>query len=319
MAHIKFQEYLNRKGVLKTSGTVKTIADFEGEVDSKPPKEKKHKDAGGKGQDGEIKPYHAGGVAKDPNKGKNTDGFAEKGDKKLKYEPNTDVPKKVGEGGKKTATWPKTESQEWLEKTRGMSLAEFTKTVRDEALNGLDKCDCKDPVTAVKEAVNVCKCNERYISALVREMKRNGLFGKFFTESLVHPEAFSVLAGLMEQDESYSRRLVRAMNEMVAPPMGEEEDELAPEDELGGLGGEEDELGMEDDLDGLGDEDELDLDGEGEMEDDLDAPMPPHDKIGKIAPPKKKKKHAADHLLGAMKDTPSMHGPMKNAMMMGMR
>ena len=85
MKYQKFAEYLDSNGKLKAVAPVKKIADFEGKVDTKPVKETKHKDAGGKGQDGEIKPYKGGTDAKDPNKGKLTDGFADKGDKKLKY------------------------------------------------------------------------------------------------------------------------------------------------------------------------------------------------------------------------------------------
>ena len=93
--------------------------------EAKPAKEKKHKDAGGKGQVGEPKPYHPTATAKDPNKGKLSGGFAEKGEKSLKYKPDTDVPQKVGEGGKKKATWPKTKTQEWVDRTKDMSLAEL--------------------------------------------------------------------------------------------------------------------------------------------------------------------------------------------------
>ena len=222
MAHIKFQEYLDRNNKLNANGTVKTVADYEGKTDTKPVKENKHKDAGGKGQDGEIHPYKGGTDAKDPNKGKLTDGFADKGDKNLKYQPKTDVPAKVGEGGVKKATWPKTKTQEWVDRTKGMSLAEFTKTIRKESLDGLSECACQEaPHNSIKETVDVCKCNQKYVSALVREMKRNGLFGKLMKEMVTHPETFKALAILMERDEMYARKLAKAMNEMVAPPMGD--------------------------------------------------------------------------------------------------
>ena len=297
MAYMKFQEYLDRNKKLKTSATVKQIADFDGKVDTKPAKENKHKDAGGKGQSGEMPPYKGGTDGKDPNKGKLKDGFADKGDKKLKYEPDTDVPAKVGEGGKKKATWPKTKTQEWIDKTKGMSLAEFTKTVRSEALKGLDECACQEsPHNSIKETIAVCKCNQKYVSALVREMKRNGLFGKLMKEMVNHQETFKALTILMERDETYARKLAKAMNEMIAPPMGDEhggmdlggppmhkpkkkKKPLPHPDDLGmGVG---DDMGddmphpddMHDDDDmGLGDDD-LGLGGDDDMGDD-DMPHP---------------------------------------------
>ena len=338
MAHMKFQEYLDRNNKLKTSGTVKQIADFEGSIDTKPAKEKKHKDAGGKGQDGEVKPYKGGTDAKDPNKGKLGDGFAHKGDSKLKYEPDVTVPAKVGEGGKKQATWPKTKTQEWVDKTKGMSLAEFTKTVREDALKGLDECSCQEsPHNSIKETVAVCKCNQRNVSALVREMKRNGLFGKLVKEMVDHPETFKALAILMERDEMYARKLAKAMNEMVAPPMGDD----AGGGDIGGppmhkmkkkklppdmMGMDDDDMGEDmphpddmhdddmDDMDDMGDEDMDDMDdmGDEDMDDmddmgDEDMPAPPHDKIGKIGPPKKS---AHQNLMAAMKDHPALMGRM---------
>lgn len=363
MPYIKFQEYLDRNGKLQASGKVKQIADFEGTVETKPTKEKKHKDAGGKGQSGEMKPYKGGSDAKDPNK-KMSDGLAGKGDTKLKYSPKVETPAK--EGGKKKATWPKTETQAWLDKTKGMSLAEFTKSIRAEATKGLDECACQEaPHNSIRETVSVCKCNQKYVSALVREMKRNGMFSKLFAEMVQHPEAYAVLARLMERDESYSRRLVSALNEMMGPPMGDmggdmggpppkmakklplrkKKKPMPPMDDMGDMGddmggemGDED-MPMPDDMGGeddMGDEDmgdDLGLDVPAEDDDELgdegimddeggddmgmggdmgdDMPPAPHDKI---MPPKKKKKHGFDHLLGAMKNHPAMHGSMKSAM-----
>lgn len=308
MAHLKFQEYLDRNNKLQTSGKVKQIADFDGKVDTKPTKEKKHKDAGGKGQDGEMKPYKGGTDGKDPNKGKLGDGFAHKGDAKLKYTPKTTVPAKVGEGGNKKATWPKTETQAWIDKTKGMSLAEFTKTVREDSLKGLSECACQEaPHNSIKETVSVCKCNQKYVSALVREMKRNGMFGKLFAEMTQHPEAYKVLAKLMERDESYSRRLVNALNEFAGPPMDmgdmggppmakklplhKKKKPMPPMDDMGGdmgdedmpppedeMGDEGDDLGLDvpaEDDDELGDMGHDDM-GDEEMGDDMgDEDMPP--------------------------------------------
>ena len=337
MTYKKFQEYLDANNKLKTSGTVKKIADYEGKVDTKPVKETKHKDAGGKGQDGEIKPYKGGTDAKDPNKGKLTDGFADKGDKKLKYTLDDKVGKTTDgvPGGKGAATWPKTKTQEWVEKTRHLSLAEFTKAVRDEAFEGLENTK-EAPHNSIKETVSACKCNKKHVSALVREMKRNGLFGKLVAEMVQHPETFKALSILMERDESYARKLVSAMNEMIAPPIDGGLSMLGKKKPLGGLPhpdmSDDDSDEDSDDLDDGSDEDDMDSDGldddgsdgsdddSGEGDDlglgddnlgigggaDDASGLAPHDKM---APPKKKPKlHAHNHLLNAMKDHPALMG-----------
>jgi hypothetical protein len=292
-------------------------------------KKKKHKDAGGKGQDGEMKPYKGGTDAKDPNKGKLGDGFAHKGDAKLKYNPDTDVPAKVGEGGKKQATWPKTKTQEWVDRTKNMSLAEFTKTVRAEALKGLDECACQEsPHNSIKETIAVCKCNQKYVSALVREMKRNGLFGKLVKEMVDHPETFKALAILMERDEMYARKLAKAMNEMVAPPMGNDAGDIGNlmnkkkkpmsnmphPDDMSDMGDEEEDMDMGDEDMGdedmgdedMGDEDMGDEDmGDEDMgdEDMGDEDMGDED-MGMEMKPKKKSAH--QNLMAAMKDHPAL-------------
>lgn len=322
MTHIKFQEYLNSKGKVQTSGKVQQVADFEGSVDSKPAKEKMHKDAGGKGQDGPVNPYKGGVDAKDPNKSVK-DGFAHKGDKKLKYEPDT----KVKETSRKQVTWPKTKTQEWIDHTKDMSLAEFTKSVRSEALKGLSECQ-DSPHNSIKETVSVCKCNKKYVSALVREMKRNGLFGNLMKEMVNHPETFKALAIMMEKDETYARKFAKALSEMVAPPMGDDmpmpkkkhmpmghmngmgdedmgdmgddeemgDDEMG-DDEMGDMGDDEmgdDEMGDMGDDEGMEDEDDMSGDGMGD-EDMHSDDMPP-------------KKHAHHNLMKAMQGHPSLMG-----------
>lgn len=288
MAYMTFQEYLDRNNKLKTKASVAQIADFDGSVDSKPAREKKHKDAGGKGQSGESKPYKGGSDAKDPNKGQMMDGLAHKGDQKMKYMPDTTQGKDHDNipGGKKAASWPKTETQDWLDRTKGMSLAEFTKTVRESTLKGLDECACQEaPHETIKKIVHVCKCNNNNVSALVREMKRNGLFDNLMSEMANHPEAFHAIASLME-DESNARKFAKALNEMVAPPLGNDSEEKSlmhkkknlpltmgdedmPEDEdMGDEGDMEDEDMPMDDEDGDMEGDEEDMGDEGDMGDE---------------------------------------------------
>lgn len=316
MAYKTFEEYLDHKNQLKTSGTVKKVADYDG-------------------------PENMSTVAKNPNKAEK--GFADEGDKKLIYTPDVETPAKVGEGGTKTATWPKTKTQEWLDQTKGLSLSEFTKNIT----KNINPTNLK----SVHETVSNCKTDKKYVENLVREFKRTGLLKQLVAEMLQHKESFDVLAKLMEKDEQVSRRLVRSFNELAGldlglpapkdksekfgkfnkfkkkPKFGEE----FPEDDL--------EAPMDDELDpSMGDEgdledmppeegDDLDpsmdpsLDGEEPAEGDLD--MPPEDggdldpsmgddmdalspPEGDMMPPprKKKKKHPAHHLMNAMKGGP---------------
>ncbi len=338
MAHKTFAEYLDNKNKMRDSGVVQQVADYSGPSASKPAKEKKHKDAGGKGQ-GDLKPYAGGTNAKDPNKGKITGGFADKGDSSLKYTPGKGKlgksDKKAGiPGGKEVKSWPKT--QEWIDRTKDLSLAEFTKQIQKTTSKGLDECACQNvaPLEVVKQTVTLAKANGSVMSSLVREMKRQKTYNKFVAEMLQHEQTYKVIAKFLEHDESYARRLVRAMNEMVGPPahgkgFGDEaeddEDPSKPPHPEDMHGDDDDDTGMDgpesldnDDHDDMGDDDmEGDHDDPTEMgghpdgPDPADGPHGPHgDPASDLAPgskimgQKKKKKHAHHHLMNALKDSP---------------
>lgn len=256
----KFDEYLVSKNKTITTAPVEKVAEFKGTQPSKPEKEKKDKDCGGSGQIGTPYAYKSGSDAKDPNK-EDKSGLAYKGDNKLKYEPKTE------EAPKKVPSWPKTKMQEWLEKTKNMSTAEFAKNIKSNIQKGLD--ECQQPLETVKNAVKICKCNEQHVSVLVRELKRNQMFESFFNEMIQHPECYKIIANLME-NEFHSKKLMKAMNELADPSSMEENpflkkrmpekdmldsgegegemgDEEAPEDDSEGLeGSEEDEESFDD-------------------------------------------------------------------------
>lgn len=360
MAYKSFLEYLDGKSKLHNTGKVQDVADYDGPIPTKPGKEKKHKDAGGEGQKGDPKPYAGGTNAADPNKGKLKDGFAGKGEKSLEYNPGKKGKNKAGKasnssgvpGGKVVAsTWNKTKTQEWLDRTRGLSLAEFTKHLQKKttANINLDECACQNPLEVVKQTVALAKANESVMLSLIQELKRNKAFGKFMGEALQHDYTYAVIAKFMESDEKYARRLVRAMNEMVGPPAhgdeGMDDDPSTPPhpDEM--HGSDDDELGLGDDLEGkpgkespmdgpeLDDDDEDEEDDEFDFESDPtemggdgeDGPDPsdgPHGKHGDpdsdIAPGSKimpqKKKHAHHHLMSALQDSPMGGGGLGGSM-----
>ncbi len=284
MAHKTFQEYLDTKSKFSTKGKIEAKADYSGPKESAPKKENKHKDAGGKGQ-GQPKPYKGGKDAKDPNKGKLDGGFADKGDKDLKYTPGDKEKGNFITGGKEAAgvpggktvssDWNKTKTQEWLNRTKGMSLAEFTKMIQKTTSKGIDKitneCACQESANdVVRQAVALANANQSVMITLVREMKRNKAFGKMVAEMLQHDETYKVMAHFMERDEKYARRLVRAMNEMVGPP-AHKDDIDDDDDDPSKPPHPEDMHGSDDDMDmGMGDDD-MGMGG-----DDMGLGGPPH-------------------------------------------
>jgi hypothetical protein len=313
MELVSFAEYLDNNKKLKTKADTEKVADYKGKIVATPEKEKKPENAGGTGQTGKINPYKVSKDEKDPNKGRENGGLAEKGDKQLKYEPKTDVPADFTNNGSKKASWPHTETQKWINNTKDMSLAEFTKKIRSESLKGMNDCPCKEtPTNSIKETVEICKCNNKYISSLVREIKRNGLFESLTQEIFSHKEAYNELAKIMESSEMPSIKLVNALNELVSPPIGM--NAALPKKKKHHL-----DMPQDDDDSNLnlGDEEEQDFgdeDAEDDNTDDLDSPdseespddLGGEENLGEEEPsnpkllPFKKKKHGIDHLTHAM-------------------
>jgi hypothetical protein len=233
MGYMSFHEYVEKNGGKKPK--VAVVADYEGSADAAPSLGKMPDNAGGVGQSGKVNPYKAGKDAPDPNKGKLADGLGSHGDKKLQSHAG-----EVGKPTKELGSYPglKTgiKTSEWVQKNKGLSLAEFTKKIRESRLEGV-----KSPskaYEAIKETFSVCKKNPSYIADVVLEMRRNGLFEAFFASMSQQPESFNIIAKLMEADNSYARKLSMAISEMVGPP-------LPGHDDMGGdeMGGED--MGME--------------------------------------------------------------------------
>jgi hypothetical protein len=191
---------------------VEIVPDYKGPSPSSPSFGKTPKDSGGKGQSGKVSPYKGGKDAPNPNKSF-SDGLAHKGDKG--YQKT--YTKAHGEKEKVIASYPKITTQEWLDRTKKLSLAEFTKKIRKDRLSGIES-NPSAIYESIKETMSVCEKNKRYILDTVLEMKRSGLFESFFATMAQQPEAFDVLAKLMEST-NYSRQFVDAINEMVAPPI----------------------------------------------------------------------------------------------------
>ena len=315
MAFSSFQEYLDHKNNLKKPA-VKKVADYDGPKDTKPAKEKKDKDAGGAGQVGETKGYTPATSPVDPNKNKKDGkGFADEGDKALKYEPGDiwvggkdGVSKTTNgiPGGKNVSTWPKTKTQEWVDKNKDIPMSEFAKRMQQEVG---DECG-KNAYATIRNVVELCQCNNKYIENLVREMKRNNLL-PLLSEAIAPP---------IHQNDEDEDEMNDINGEMDSPDdMGDGSDmDISSDDDMGD--------GSDDDM---GDGSDMDISSDDDMGDGSDMGMgdegsalgkPEGGDMGSDMPmPKSKKKkrhpHAA-HALSAMQGPPK---PMDTPMMMRKR
>lgn len=237
--------------------------------------------------------------------GSKDDELGGKGDKELVYEPKTKV--NSVDKWEKLPTFEKTDA--FLDKTKGMSLKEFTGYM-------LKECGCEDmggddlpmvtsysagkfhpyPPEAIKYVVVLGNKNERVMDNLVHEIKNIGGLGKLLKAILGHEESYGELSNLLDDGENgpqHARMLVKSMNdgyskfmsdqdglyESVAPPFGFEDEES-------------DEEPMNDDMDS--DDQTMNQDKEQESDED-------HHDMEKVEKKRKlKKKFHADNLLDAM-------------------
>ena len=275
MGYISFHEYVdkNRKSPKKGDKSPKAktavVADYDGPMKDSPELAKMPADAGGVGQSGKVTPYKGGKDAADPNKGKLADGLAKK--------PGKQGMGELGKPEKVLGNYPSIKTSEWLDTHKGLSLSEFAKKVREDRLSGI-----KNPSRAyesIKETVDVCKKNGSYVMDVVLEMRRSGLAGTFVSVLAQQPECINVIAHMMENDESFARKLSMSLEEMVGPPVGGDEEMEDDREDMGGEpeegdepvdgeAGESDDEDMEDaEAEG---EDELSDDGEGDEVEDAE-------------------------------------------------
>ncbi len=168
----------------------------------------------------EPAPYSAPGT--DPGL-ENADGkegranpLGDKGEKDLIYNPKTaDQRLKINVG--------KTKTESFLDETKGLNSEKYIEFV-------LRKTNGK-AVQQIIETVNLVKENEGLIEALVREMKRQGAFDKLVETILDQPETYKEFAiNLADENKGkeISRNLAKAINEITAPPEGDNDEELTP-------------------------------------------------------------------------------------------
>jgi len=321
-----WNEYLDGRGKLVEKPKVDDVPDYsgpnpfapdKGETIGTDVKANKYKPA----------PYRAPGKPVDSAKGEKG-GFADSGDSKLIYNPDTTV-----KDGKEISTWPKSKTESFHNKTKGMEIPEFVKYMKNNC--GYHPLDETTPsVTAYNAGKFYPNPHEatRYLAAIsnkdnnvlenfVHEIKNRNALHKLIETLTEHNEFFDVLADMLESDSKHCRSLARSMNrsyqEAVAPPIGldklmnkpkigappEGEEEERPTDELPNdeEGGEED-MGDEEDMGGEeGDEGEGNEMGDEAPEDEENTDL--------SSPPKK---FGHDNMIDAMKNYHQMLSKMKS-------
>ncbi len=211
-----WKEYLNTQGKTQDKPIIDPLAD----TSPKPSKAPDKPVSKGKGWDAHAalseKPKDYAGPGTDkgqqmqPKGEKNGKGLDKEGDSKLIYEPKT-----TG-SSKEVSSWPKSKTENFLQQTRGMTLAEFASYITSQ-----NKVDGTDPVQAVRAAVSLANANDNVLAALVREFKRSGGMNRLVAEMFQHQETFAELASLMVNEGQIGttyRRLSRAVSEITAPP-----------------------------------------------------------------------------------------------------
>jgi hypothetical protein len=285
MGYMSFQEYVEKAKEVKKP-KVAVVPDYEGPHPDSPEKSGMPKNAGGIGPVGKPNPYKGGKNGPNPNK--TEPGLLHKGDKKLVIKHAGHAPTLQQ---KVVDQYPKT-THEWLEQNKNLPLSSFTQKLRSERLAGLP--EGSRPFQCIKEAVTVCASNPAYVLDTVLELKRAGLLEAFVQAIAAQTESIPAIAKVLETNEGYARKLLGfALQEMVAPPVGDEDAEEGHHDEEGEEGeeghdeegeeGHHDEEGEEGDMEGDEEGHHDDEDAEGDMEGDEEgaASMTTKDHIAK--------------------------------------
>ena len=343
MGYMSFNEYVEKqKGHKKPK--IAVVADYDGPSSDSPKLGDMPKDSGGKGQHGKPHPYKSGKDAPNRNKDDKS-ALGHKGNKSNQYMPKATHSNTVS--NKTLSSYPNVKTQEWVDRTKNMSLPEFTKKVRSERMKNLGENAVK-AYDSIKETTEFCGKSNTYVADLVLEMKRKGVFEKVFKIMAQQNESFRIVGNLMKKNESFARKLLLNITEITAGSvgMGDEgmggESHMDDEDNIGAISppegkkkknnhmGDEDHEGDDedhmdddegdegDDEDGMGDDegddegDEEDEDGMGDDEgdDEDEGGMGGMDSMGGMGD----KKGSAPS--GPKEDSPIMKAMKNNPVMM---
>jgi hypothetical protein len=335
----KWDEYFNARGSMVAKPAVVTVPDYEGPNDSSPavvkvkgvetPKAPGKHAAYRTSTKAVVPPGIKGGLGfegKPASKHPETKLVpGEEGTFVKNQWPNNKSHKKVARMVSKAGvrTWPKTKTEQFIDKTKDMSITEFTAYMLKEC--GCQAAQMEDedtlpmvtayatgkfhphPPEAIRYVVALAKANPRIMDNLIHEMKRAGALDSLLGTTMDHPETFDHLTDILSDDEDgpkHSRAFARSMDdkfsqfqdeqddmyESVGPPFGmgyndeeEEDDDQSPSPALGDDEEDQQSPSPEDD-DNLGGDEE----GEDEMgpEDDEEGlPDPAEDPAYSDGPP----------------------------------
>jgi len=299
------KEYIDEKGKVVEKGREDIKSDYKGPFKDAPE---------GKG----AAPY----IAK-AEKNKSEKGLAELGHEECKYEPDTKNAKKV------------TKTEGFLNKTKGMSLTEFTKYMLDECGCGSVSGEDLPYVTAyttgkfqphppevIRYVSALADKNQGILENLVSTMISMGYLNKLLKSIFEHPQAYEELTNLFsdEQGPDRCKSFVGSMNnsygkfmhdqedmyESVSSPLGfdsEEEDEEEEYEDSEDSDDEEEELDFDSESDEDSDsDDEESFDSEEEPDGEEESENLEDSESEEPKERKLKKKFAHDHLLDAMKN-----------------
>ena len=272
------KEYVDDQGKLVEKPDVETVADYKGPDPKSPPNKN-------------ASPYKpANDNVKSPTV-KVEKGLADMGDDKLKYEPKTEYKQEV----------VKTKTEHFLNKTKNMSLAEFTKYMLDECGCGpVNDADLPyvsayttgkiqpHPPEAIKYVVVLANKNENILDNVVREIKNSGMLSKLIKSLMSDPETYDELTNLFgdpTEGPNRCKMFAKSMNsslrnfikdqesmyESVSNPIGFEDEDMEDEDM-------EDMEDMEDeDMEDMEDEDMEDMEDMEDEDEDEDEDMEDED------------------------------------------
>jgi len=300
-----FKEYLDAKRKLVKTPKKEDVPDYHGPKPTKPDKPATSGDnwSSGVKPKGSPSPYKGPGTDPGQKKGEKG-GFADMGDKDLKYEPKAGLVDKAGEGGEKKKSWPNVATVKhagakaheslldpFLDRTKDMPLPEFAKYVQRQLT---EHCGCEnkeiphvvaytsgpyhpDPIQAIKYVAFLANENQNIMRALLREMKRLGSMDRLLEGLLSIPETYSEIVHHMSVDPTVSSRIVRAMNDQilkaegVGPPAHRDEVDDEP-DPANNAESEPDRIEGEDEPPGDDEEPEEEEGEEDQPEGDTDEP-----------------------------------------------
>ena len=270
------KEYVDDQGKLVEKPESEEIADYKGPNPKSPPNKN-------------ASPYKpANDDVTSPTVKVEKDGLGNLGDEKLKYEPNTEYKQEV----------IKTKTEHFLNKTKNMSISEFTKYMLDECGCGTVSGDDLPYVTAyssgkiqphppeaIKYVVVLSNKNDNILSKVVDEIKSNGLMGRFLKIMLSDPESYDELTNLFGDSEEGPNRckmFAKSMNNSLEKFMKDQDSMYESVSHP---------IGFDDeDMEGMDDEEDF-------TDDDFDVKSDEEKTIKK----KLKKKFAHHNLLNAMK------------------